>query len=149
MASVLYQSIETLSKDKGIEPAIVVGAVEDAIALATRKYYKTQENMRAEMDKETGEIRAYVFKYQAKIAMGWQEIAASISVVVKEEGGGWSVAQTMETPQGAAVQTVSLEKGTLIVRKMSVNQGPVSIVVDFAGGKATGKMSMGGQDRPV
>jgi N utilization substance protein A len=62
MASVLYQSIETLSRDKGIEPAIVVGAVEDAIALATRKYYKTQENMRAEMDKETGEIRAYVFK---------------------------------------------------------------------------------------
>ena len=62
MASVLYQSIETLSRDKGIEPAVVVGAVEDAIALATRKYYKTQENMRAEMDKETGEIRAYVFK---------------------------------------------------------------------------------------
>ena len=45
MASVLYQSIETLSRDKGIEPGIVVGAVEDAIALATRKYYKTQENM--------------------------------------------------------------------------------------------------------
>ncbi len=41
---------------------MVVGAVEDAIALATRKYYKTQENMRAEMDRETGEIRAYVFK---------------------------------------------------------------------------------------
>ena len=62
MASVLYQSIETLSRDKGIEPEIVVGAVEDAIALATRKYYKTQENMRAELDRETGEIRAYVFK---------------------------------------------------------------------------------------
>ncbi len=62
MASVLYQSIEMLSKDKGIDPEIVVGAVEDAIALATRKYYKTQESMRAEMDRETGEIRAYVFK---------------------------------------------------------------------------------------
>src|ERR1700692_1415549 len=62
MASVLYQSIETLSRDKGIDPNIVVGAVEDAIALATRKYYKTQENMRAEMDRDTGEIRAYVFK---------------------------------------------------------------------------------------
>ncbi len=62
MASILYQSIETLSRDKGIDPAIVVAAVEDAIALATRKYYKTQENVRAEMDKETGEIRAYVFK---------------------------------------------------------------------------------------
>jgi transcription termination/antitermination protein NusA len=62
MASVLYQTIETLSRDKGIDPAIVVGAVEDAIALATRKYYKTQENVRGEMDRETGEIRAYVFK---------------------------------------------------------------------------------------
>ncbi|GGA77852.1 hypothetical protein GCM10011507_31380 [Edaphobacter acidisoli] len=62
MPSVLYQTIETLSRDKGIEADIVVGAVEDAIALATRKYYKTQENMRAEMDRETGEIRAYVYK---------------------------------------------------------------------------------------
>src|SRR6201998_4092158 len=62
MASALYQSIEALSRDKGIDPGIVVSAVEDAIALATRKYYKTQENMRAELDKETGEIRAYVYK---------------------------------------------------------------------------------------
>ncbi|MDE3106164.1 MAG: transcription termination factor NusA, partial [Acidobacteriota bacterium] len=62
MASVLYQTIETLSRDKGIDPQIVVGAVEDAIALATRKYYKTQENMRGELDRETGEIRAYVYK---------------------------------------------------------------------------------------
>jgi transcription termination/antitermination protein NusA len=62
MASVLYQSIEALSRDKGIDPQIVVSAVEDAIALATRKYYKTQENMRAELDRESGEIRAYVYK---------------------------------------------------------------------------------------
>jgi N utilization substance protein A len=62
MSSVLYQSIEALSRDKGIDPQIVVTAVEDAIALATRKYYKTQENMRAELDRESGEIRAYVYK---------------------------------------------------------------------------------------
>ncbi|HEX4310396.1 MAG TPA: transcription termination factor NusA [Acidobacteriaceae bacterium] len=62
MASVLYDSIEALSRDKGIDPQIVITAVEDAIALATRKYYKTQENMRAELDKDSGEIRAYVFK---------------------------------------------------------------------------------------
>ncbi len=62
MASPLYQSIELLSREKGIEPAVVVSAIEDAIALATRKYYKTTENMRAEMNKDTGEIQAYVFK---------------------------------------------------------------------------------------
>ena len=62
MASVLYQTIELLSQEKGIEPAIVVGAVEEAIALATRKFYKTQENMRGELNKETGEIQAYIYK---------------------------------------------------------------------------------------
>ncbi|MFP5233913.1 MAG: transcription termination factor NusA [Acidobacteriota bacterium] len=62
MASALYQSIENLSREKGIDPEIVVSAVEDAIALATRKYYKTVESMRGELDRESGEIRAYVFK---------------------------------------------------------------------------------------
>jgi N utilization substance protein A len=62
MASALYQSIEMLSREKGIDPEIVVGAVEDAIALATRKFYKTQETMRGELDRESGEIRAYVYK---------------------------------------------------------------------------------------
>ncbi|MDR3751284.1 MAG: transcription termination factor NusA [Terracidiphilus sp.] len=60
--SVLYQSIELLSQEKGIDPGIVVGAVEEAIALATRKFYKTQENMRGELNKETGEIQAYIYK---------------------------------------------------------------------------------------
>jgi len=62
MASALYQTIELLSREKGIEPEIIVGAVEEAIALATRKFYKTQENMRGELNKETGEITAYVYK---------------------------------------------------------------------------------------
>jgi transcription termination/antitermination protein NusA len=60
--SVLYQSIELLSQEKGIDPAIVVGAVEEAIALATRKFYKTQENMRGELNRETGAITAYIYK---------------------------------------------------------------------------------------
>ncbi len=82
MASVLYQSIESLSRDKGIEPEIVVGAVEDAIALATRKYYKTQENMRAEMDKESGEIRAYVFK---TVVEGPEQVEDEINQLTLEQ----------------------------------------------------------------
>jgi transcription termination/antitermination protein NusA len=62
MASALYQSIELLSQEKGIDPAVVVSAVEEAIALATRKYYKTQENMRGELNRETGAILAYIYK---------------------------------------------------------------------------------------
>ena len=62
MASQLYQQIEGLSREKGIDPQIVVGAVEDAIAVATRKFYKSQENMRGEFDRESGAIRAYAVK---------------------------------------------------------------------------------------
>src|SRR6202522_689622 len=62
MASALYQSIEILGREKGIHPEIGVNAVEDAIPLATRKFYKTQETMRGELDRESGEIRAYVYK---------------------------------------------------------------------------------------
>jgi|GraSoiStandDraft_16_1057320.scaffolds.fasta_scaffold271180_2 N utilization substance protein A len=62
MASELYNTIDALSREKGIDPQIVVSAVEDAIVVATRKYYKTQENLRAQLDKETGKIRAFAVK---------------------------------------------------------------------------------------
>jgi len=62
MASELYNIIDAVSKEKGIDPRIVVGAVEDAIVVATRKYYKTQENLRAVLDKESGKINAYAVK---------------------------------------------------------------------------------------
>ena len=39
MSNLLYQQIELLSKEKGIDPQVVIGAVEDAILVATRKYY--------------------------------------------------------------------------------------------------------------
>ncbi len=62
MASELYTVIENISREKGIDPAIVVSAVEDAIVVATRKFYKTQENLRAVLDRESGQIRAYSVK---------------------------------------------------------------------------------------
>ena len=62
MASELYNIIEGVSREKGIDPQIVVSAVEDAIVMATRKHYKSQENFRAKLDKDSGKINAYVVK---------------------------------------------------------------------------------------
>jgi transcription termination/antitermination protein NusA len=62
MASEIYNTIDALSREKGIDPQIVVAAVEDAIVMATRKYYKSQENLRAELDKESGKINAFAVK---------------------------------------------------------------------------------------
>jgi N utilization substance protein A len=62
MASLLYQTIEGLSREKGIDPQIVVSAVEDAMVVATRKSLKSVENLRAELDKESGAIYVYAVK---------------------------------------------------------------------------------------
>jgi transcription termination/antitermination protein NusA len=62
MSSELYNIIEGVSREKGIDPQIVVSAVEDAIVMATRKYYKSQENLQAKLDKETGKINAFAVK---------------------------------------------------------------------------------------
>jgi N utilization substance protein A len=62
MASEIYNVIEALSREKGIDPQIVVGAVEDAIVAATRKKEKSQENLKGELDKETGTINVYAVK---------------------------------------------------------------------------------------
>ena len=62
MPSDLYNVIDALSREKGIDPKIVVGAVEDAIVVATRKSYKTQEQLKAELDRETGQINVFAVK---------------------------------------------------------------------------------------
>ena len=135
--------------EAGGTPEVVKRLAEITVDPKTVTLSKKVEATAVGVPKPAMDLKPGTFKYQAKILMGGQEIPLGISVVVKEEGAGWSVAQTMETPQGPAVQTVTLEKGTLIVRKMAITQGQVSVMVDFAGGKASGKLSMGGQDRPV
>jgi len=101
------------------------------------------------LPKPATDLKPGTYNYQAKISMGPQEIALKLSTTIKEESGAWTATDTMETPMGAATDTGTLEKGSLVMRKRSVKQGPVNVTVDFAGGKATGNMSMNGQDRPV
>src|SRR5712691_4431354 len=62
MASEIYNVIDALSREKGIDPQIVVSAVEDAIVAATRKKDKSQENLHAELDKDSGKIHVYAVK---------------------------------------------------------------------------------------
>jgi N utilization substance protein A len=82
MASELYNVIDALSREKGIDPQIVVNAVEDAIVVATRKYYKTQENLRAELDKESGQIRAFAVR---TIVDGSEQIEDPLAQITLED----------------------------------------------------------------
>jgi N utilization substance protein A len=59
MANLLYQQIEMLSREKHIETTVVVSAIEDAMVVAARKYYKTEEDLRAKFNPETGQVDVY------------------------------------------------------------------------------------------
>ena len=61
MASI-YQSIEILSKEKGIDPQIVLDAVKDAMLAAARKHFKSQEDLVADLDEKSGNILIYTVK---------------------------------------------------------------------------------------
>ncbi|MGH9432146.1 MAG: transcription termination factor NusA [Terriglobia bacterium] len=60
--SLLYQTIDQLSREKGIDPQIIISAVEDAILVATRKYYKTTENLESHFNKDTGAVEVCAVK---------------------------------------------------------------------------------------
>jgi N utilization substance protein A len=58
----IFQSVEILSKEKGIDPQIVLDAVKDAMLIAARKHYRTNEDYVADMDPKTGAISLYAVK---------------------------------------------------------------------------------------
>src|SRR5215467_2228309 len=62
MANPLQQTIEALAKEKGIEPDVVISAIEEAVATASRKYYKTGENLKTRFNTETGQVDLFALK---------------------------------------------------------------------------------------
>lgn len=99
--------------------------------------------------KPAAALRAGTATYKAKIELGGQTIPMDITRTVKEVNGAWVVTETAVMPQGTMSDEVTLEKGTLLLQKREIKQGPAVINVTYAGNKATGKMSMNGQDRPI
>ncbi len=55
----IYQSIEILSKEKGIDPKIILDAVKDAMLVAARKHFHTTEDLVADLDEQTGAIHIF------------------------------------------------------------------------------------------
>src|SRR5512134_2515655 len=54
MASELYHTIEIIGREKGIDPDVIIQAVEEAYAAASRKYYRSKEDFGARFDREAG-----------------------------------------------------------------------------------------------
>ena len=78
MNNPLQQTIEALAKEKGIEPDVIITAIEDAVLTASRKYYKSDENLRTKFNPETGQVELYAVRQIVdEVADPMTEIALS------------------------------------------------------------------------
>jgi N utilization substance protein A len=57
----LLQQIDAIAKEKGVEPEIIISAVQDALEAAARKRYKT-EALRARFNQDSGQLELYAVK---------------------------------------------------------------------------------------
>lgn len=94
-------------------------------------------------------LRTEPVTYKATIDAGGQTLNMEMTRDVREENGTFVVTETAQTPMGPATDVTVLDKGTLVPQKRTVTQGPVTIDLTFAEGKASGTMSMQGQERAV
>lgn len=62
MSNIITQTIEQISKEKNIDPKIIIVALEDAMVAASRKFYKTNEDINARFDPETGMVEIFAVK---------------------------------------------------------------------------------------
>jgi len=87
--------------------------------------------------------------YKGSLAAGGQSMAMDLTRTVKDSSGVWLVTETAVLPMGTMSDEATLDKGTLLLRKRVIHQGPAVVQISFADNKATGTMSMNGQDRPI
>jgi len=54
MSSELLHTIEVIGREKGLDPDVIIQAIEEAYAAATRKYYHSNEEFGARFNRDTG-----------------------------------------------------------------------------------------------
>ncbi len=62
MSNIIAQTIEQISKEKNVDPQIIISALEDAMVAASRKFYKTNEDINARFDPDTGIVEIFAVR---------------------------------------------------------------------------------------
>src|ERR1043165_9354957 len=88
----LLQQIDAIAKETGVEPDIIISAVQDALEAAARKRYKS-EALRARFNTDTGQLELYAVK---KIVEDVTDPSTQISLTEAHELYGDEAAVDME-----------------------------------------------------
>ncbi len=134
---------------EGGTPEVVARLKEITVDPKTVVLAKKVDTASVGAPKPAVDLAAGAYSSAGAIAAGPQTMSFSADRVVKEEGNTWVVTDTAKMPMGEATDTTTVQKGTLVPVKRVVKQGPMTIDLAFAGGKATGSMAMGAEPKPV
>jgi N utilization substance protein A len=97
MANILSQTIEQISKEKGIEPQIIHHALEDAMVAAAKKYFRTSEDLQARYDPATGTIDVFAVKQIVEeVAEADTEMSLAEALAIDET---FQVGENIEIPK--------------------------------------------------
>ena len=94
------QMIEALAKEKGIEPGVVVAAMEEAFLTAYRKHYKAGEDLRAKLNPDTGLIDLVAVKtIVAEVTEPATQISLAEALEMYGADSGVEVGDQIEFPK--------------------------------------------------
>jgi dipeptidyl aminopeptidase/acylaminoacyl peptidase len=103
----------------------------------------------SDVPKPAVDLRPGTSNYKASLALGGQTIPLSMKSEIKEENGAWTVNETTQTPQGEMVEASTIEKGSLLLKRRLIKQGPVTIALEIEPHQLTGTTTMNGQSTPL
>ncbi len=98
MSSELYHTIEAIGREKGIDAEVVIEAIEEAYAAASRKYYHSKEDFGARFDKQSGKFELF----QKHVVVEEEEMMDPLTEITIEEAQEKNPAvqlgEVLETP---------------------------------------------------
>ena len=93
----VQQTIEALAKERGIEPQVVIAAIEDAVLTASRKVFKGGENLKARFNPETAQVELVAVRTVVDtVENPAVEISLTEAQATYREAFGEEVAATVE-----------------------------------------------------
>ena len=97
-------AIQELGKEKGIDPELLFQAVDDALVAAYKKNTGTNQNVRVEMNKETGEIHVYAQRTVVEgEADGINEMTLEDAQAINPQYLAGDIVEVEVTPKNLAV----------------------------------------------
>jgi transcription termination/antitermination protein NusA len=96
--SSIAQNIEVLSREKKIDPQVIISAIEDAVVTASRKQFKSGEDLHARYNTDSGSIELYAVKTVAEVVTDPTR-EMTVDEANAEVGEGAEVGDMLELPR--------------------------------------------------